>query len=95
MALTKEDVRHVAKLARITLSEKESELFYHQLQSIFEHLDKLSEVDTKGIPETSQVSGLHSAVRPDLVTPSLPREAVVQTSKRKNTRGMIQVKKSI
>ena len=95
MALTKEDVRHVAKLARITLNEQECETFYHQLQSIFEHLDKLSEVKTEGVRETSQVSGLHTVLRQDLVISSLPREAVLQTSKRKNARGMMVVKKSI
>ncbi len=95
MALTKDDVRHVAKLARLSLKEDEVEKFTQQLESVFAHLDELAKLDTEGVPETAQVSGLSHVTREDLVKPSLDREAFLKTSKRPNERGMIQVRKSI
>jgi len=95
MALTKDDVRHVAKLARLTLTEEELEKFTIQLETIFEHLDKLQELDIEGVPETSQVNGLSNVMREDLVKPSLDREDVLKSSERDNERGMIKVRKSI
>lgn len=95
MALTKDDVRHVAKLARLQLTDEEIDTYTGQLASIFEHLDKLSEVDTEGVEETSQVNGLTNVMRADEVKPSLDREDVLKTSERDNTRGMIKVRKSI
>lgn len=95
MALTKKDVLHVAKLARLTISDAEAEKFTGQLASIFEHLDKLAEVDTEGVPETSQVNGLEHVTRPDAVTPSLDRDAFLKASEREHARGMIKVRKSI
>lgn len=95
MALTKDDVRHVAKLARLNLTEEEITTYTDQLSSVFEHLDKLSEVDTEGVEETSQVNGLTNVMREDRVSPSLDREAFLKTTQRETTRGMIQVRKSI
>jgi len=95
MALTKDEVKHVAKLARLNLREEEVEKFTTQLESVFEHRDKLSEVDTEGVEETAQVNGLENVTRPDVVTESLDREAFLKTSERENKRGMIQVRKSI
>lgn len=95
MALTKKDVLHVAKLARLTISNAEAEKFTVQLASIFEHLDKLAEVNTDGVPETSQVNGLQHVTRPDHVTASLNREDFLKTSEREHARGMIKVRKSI
>lgn len=95
MALTKDEVKHVAKLARLNLTDEELEKFTTQLESIFEHLDTLAEVNTEGIEETAQVNGLENVMRPDIVKKSLDREAFLKTSERENKRGMIQVRKSI
>lgn len=95
MALTNDDVRHVAKLARITLSEEQLEQFTLQLGSVFQHLDTLSEVDTENVEETAQVNGLQNAMALDTVKPSLDREAFLKTSQRENSRGMMKVRKSI
>ncbi|MDP3975976.1 MAG: Asp-tRNA(Asn)/Glu-tRNA(Gln) amidotransferase subunit GatC [bacterium] len=95
MALTKDQVRHVAKLARLNLSEEEVEKFTPQLASIFQHLDKLAEVDTKDVPETAQVSGLETVTRADTVKKGLDREDFLKTSQRESSRGMIKVRKSI
>ncbi|MDP2690951.1 MAG: Asp-tRNA(Asn)/Glu-tRNA(Gln) amidotransferase subunit GatC [Candidatus Gracilibacteria bacterium] len=95
MALTKDDVRHVAKLARLHLTDEELDRFTGQLGSIFHHLDTLAEVDTDGVEETAQVNGLVNVDRDDPVLPSLDREDVLKTSERENERGMIKVRKSI
>ena len=95
MALTKDDVRHVAKLARLNLTDKEVDTFTTQLGSVFEQLDKLSEVDTEGVEETSQVNGLINVMRPDEVKSSLDREDLLGASEREHLRGMIKVRKSI
>jgi aspartyl-tRNA(Asn)/glutamyl-tRNA(Gln) amidotransferase subunit C len=95
MALTKDDVKHVAKLARLHITDEEAEKFTGQLEAIFVHLDKLAEVDTEGVEETAQVNGLENVMREDMVTPSLDREDVLKTSDRENSRGMLKVRKSI
>ena len=95
MALTKQQVEHVAKLSRLRLTEQEVEKFTQQLEGIFTHLDKLAEVSIEGIPETAQVNGLSNVMAKDEVKPSLGQEAVLKTSQRPNKRGMIMVKKSL
>lgn len=95
MALTKDDVRHVAKLARLTLTDQEVDQFTTQLGSVFTHLDILSEVNTDDVQETAQVSGLQNAMAPDVVRPSLDRDAFLKTSQRESARGMMKVRKSI
>lgn len=95
MALTKDEVRHVAKLARLKLTDAEVDKFTGQLGSVFEHLDKLKEVDTEGVAETNQVNGLKNIMRPDRVKDCLDREDFLKTSERDNERGMIKVRKSI
>jgi aspartyl-tRNA(Asn)/glutamyl-tRNA(Gln) amidotransferase subunit C len=95
MALTKDDVRHVAKLARLTLTDQGVERFTGQLEGVFQHLDKLSEVNTDGVEETAQVNGLMNVTADDIVQPGLDREAFLKTTQRDYERGMIKVRKSI
>ncbi len=65
MSLTPEQVRHVAKLARLRLSEAEVEKFSTQLSSILDYVAILNEVDTEGVEPTSQVTGLENVTRAD------------------------------
>lgn len=67
MALTLDEVRHIAKLARLKLSDDEVEKFSTQLTDILDWVQMLNEVDTDGVEETSQVTGLESVVRSDEV----------------------------
>jgi aspartyl-tRNA(Asn)/glutamyl-tRNA(Gln) amidotransferase subunit C len=71
------DVRHVAKLARIALSEEEVTRFGEQLGNLLEHVNVLSELDTASIPATAQVVELRNVERPDDVRPCLDRETVL------------------
>lgn len=65
--LTQDDVRHIAKLAKIKLSETEVEKFQGDLSGILDFFAILESVDTEGVAETSQVTGLENETRKDEV----------------------------
>lgn len=67
MKLTIEQVEHIAQLARMGLKEEEKEKFQDQLSGILDYVEKLQEVDTKGVEPTLQVTGLINALRTDEV----------------------------
>lgn len=71
------DVRHVAKLARIALSEDEVARFGEQLGKLLEHVNVLSELDTASVPATAQVVESRNVERPDEISPCLDRETVL------------------
>ncbi|SFX19025.1 aspartyl/glutamyl-tRNA(Asn/Gln) amidotransferase subunit C [Thermoactinomyces sp. DSM 45891] len=77
MAITKTEVEHVANLARLTLTEKETEQFTDQLNRILQMAEKLNELDTTGIEPTSHVLPMANVMREDEVRPSLPLEKVL------------------
>jgi aspartyl-tRNA(Asn)/glutamyl-tRNA(Gln) amidotransferase subunit C len=74
MKLTREEVDHVARLARLHFSEEEAERFREQLSAILTYVEKLGELDTKGVEPTSHVLPIRNVFREDAVLPSLPRE---------------------
>lgn len=63
--ISKEDVKNVARLARIEVNPEEEEKFSKKLTSILDYIDKLNEVDTKGVEPLDQVTGIKNAVRKD------------------------------
>jgi aspartyl-tRNA(Asn)/glutamyl-tRNA(Gln) amidotransferase subunit C len=77
-------VKHVAKLAKLELSEEDVKLFLTQLTSILQFVDQLAKVDTNGIEPTSQITGLENVFRDDMVEPSLSQEEVLANTKRKH-----------
>ena len=70
--LSREDIEHIAKLARIDLSEKEKEVFCEQLSDVLNYMEILNEVDTQGVIPTTQVTGLVNVTRRDEVCPADP-----------------------
>jgi aspartyl-tRNA(Asn)/glutamyl-tRNA(Gln) amidotransferase subunit C len=66
--LSTDQVRHIAKLARLRLTDEEVERFTTELTSIFNTIDVLQKVDTKDVPMTAQVTGLENAFRDDEIT---------------------------
>jgi aspartyl-tRNA(Asn)/glutamyl-tRNA(Gln) amidotransferase subunit C len=72
MELTTEEVRHIALLARLGLSDEEVEKFRHQLSDIMVNFEALEQIDTTGLPPTSQSVSLSNVFRPDEPLPSLP-----------------------
>lgn len=77
MALTLEQVRHVAALARLALTPEEERLHQTQLSAILDAVDALSRVDTDGVAPTTSATFAEGALRPDVVQPSLGAERAV------------------
>jgi len=74
MKITREEVRHVAKLARLELSDAEVDRITGQLDAILSYVAKLDELDTTGVAVTTHTQQVVNAFREDAVRPSLPRE---------------------
>jgi aspartyl-tRNA(Asn)/glutamyl-tRNA(Gln) amidotransferase subunit C len=77
MKLSKEEVQHIALLARLGLTEADTERFQDQLSNILENFRILEQVDTKDTPPTAQSIPLVNVTRPDEVSPSLPQNDVL------------------
>ena len=75
--LSRADVEHVAHLARLGLTDEELERLEGQLNHILDQYAKLAELNTDDIPPTAQTIELENILREDVVTPSLPVEAVL------------------
>jgi len=83
MKLSREEVLHIALLARLGLTETELERFREQLSNILENFEVLQQVDTSGIPPTAQIIPLQSVMRRDEVAPSLPPSDILANAPRK------------
>ncbi len=73
-----EDVKYVAGLAKLQLTDTEVEAFTHQLSSIVDYVAQLNEVDTSDVEPTAFVGPEHDPMRKDAVGGSLPRERILQ-----------------
>jgi len=82
MRLTREEVEYVATLARLGLSDGEIVRLQDQLSSILEHIAAIERLDTDAIPPTAHVIAMTNVMRPDVVTDSLPRNAVLENAPR-------------
>jgi aspartyl-tRNA(Asn)/glutamyl-tRNA(Gln) amidotransferase subunit C len=82
MPLTREEVEYVAALARLGLGDDEITRLQGQLSSILDHIAAIDRLDTDAIPPTAQVIAMPNVLRRDVVTGSLPREAVLENAPR-------------
>lgn len=80
MAITEKDVLKVADLARLALTEKETELYTTQLTRILGYVEKLSELDTTGVEPTTYTVPLETALREDGVVKSLPPDEALRNA---------------
>jgi aspartyl-tRNA(Asn)/glutamyl-tRNA(Gln) amidotransferase subunit C len=71
MPLSRDEVRHVAMLARLGLEPGDEAYYAEQLSGILEHIDRLQQLDTEDIPPTAQVVEIASRLREDEPRPSL------------------------
>jgi aspartyl-tRNA(Asn)/glutamyl-tRNA(Gln) amidotransferase subunit C len=76
--IDREQVLHVARLARLRLDESEVEGMATELSGILDHVDRISELDLEGVEPTSHVVELDNVMRPDEPVPSLPRETALE-----------------
>jgi len=80
MALTREEVDHIAELAKLALTEDEKARFQEQLSDILDYARRLQAVDTSSIPPTSTVLPLRGVMRDDVVTPSAPAQVILSNA---------------
>jgi aspartyl-tRNA(Asn)/glutamyl-tRNA(Gln) amidotransferase subunit C len=78
--IDREQVLHVARLARLALSEDEIERMAGELSGILEHVERMNELDLGGVEPTSHVVELENVLRPDEARPSWPRERVLEAA---------------
>ena len=83
MKLSREEVLHIARLARLGLTEAEVEKLREQLSNILENFEILKQVDTADVPPTSHSIPLQNVMRADEVAPSLPPGEVLANAPRK------------
>lgn len=77
MALTLEEVRHIARLARLKLSEAEERQYREQLSAVLEHAARLRSVDTSDVPPTATVVPVQAKLRVDSARPGLSQAEVL------------------
>jgi aspartyl-tRNA(Asn)/glutamyl-tRNA(Gln) amidotransferase subunit C len=80
MAITREQVLHVAKLARLALSDDEVERFGRQLSAILEHAEKVMALAADDVPPTAHALPLVNVFRDDVVEASLPQDKALSTA---------------
>jgi aspartyl-tRNA(Asn)/glutamyl-tRNA(Gln) amidotransferase subunit C len=78
LVIDREQVLHVARLARLELSEDELERMAGELSTILDHVEQMNELDLDGVEPTSHVVALENVLRPDEPRPSWPREQVLE-----------------
>ena len=78
--IEKEQVLHVARLARLKLSDEEVERMASELSGILEHVERISELDLDGVEPTSHVIALENVFRPDEPRPSWDRDEVLESA---------------
>ena len=76
-ALTRDDVVHVAKLARLALTDSEIDRYTSDLAGILGHAEDVASLDTAGVEPTAHPLPLVNVLRPDVVRPSLDRDEVL------------------
>ncbi len=77
MKLSREEVLHIARLARLGLTEAEVNRLSEQLSNILENFEILQQVDTNGVPPTAQPNTLQNVLKEDETKPSLPQNEVL------------------
>jgi aspartyl-tRNA(Asn)/glutamyl-tRNA(Gln) amidotransferase subunit C len=76
--IDREQVLHVARLARLKLEDEELERMSKELSGILEHVERIQELDLEGVEPTSHVVELENVLRPDEPRPSWERERVLE-----------------
>ncbi len=80
MKISKEEVLHVADLARLKLSDQEAEALTKDMESIIGFANKLNELDTEGVVPTAHAIPMSNAFREDVIKPSYDRDAMIKNA---------------
>lgn len=84
MSLTPDQVRHIARLARLGIEDAEVERFAGQLSEILDSFERLRQVDTEGVAPTAHTLPLHNVFRDDASAPSMEPEQTLANAPRRN-----------
>ncbi len=84
--IDREQVLHVARLARLRLTEEEVERMSGELSTILDHIEKINELDLDEVEPTSHVVQVENVLRPDEPRPSWPRERMLERGARRGRR---------
>ena len=95
MKITKDLIQHIAKLARINLTELESEKFTQQIGAVVGFVETLNKVDTSGVLETNQVNGMKNVLREDEIKQFENMKELIACSNHPLENNQIKIKKSI
>jgi aspartyl-tRNA(Asn)/glutamyl-tRNA(Gln) amidotransferase subunit C len=87
--IARDEVLHVARLARLALREEELEPMARELSAVLDHVAKIGELDLRDVPPTSHVVEVTGALRRDQPEPSLPREVVLSQAPSANDEGFL------
>ncbi len=77
MSLSIQEVEHIARLARLELTDEQKALYREQLAAILDYVARLQELDTKDVPPVASLSVTHAPLRADEARPALEREALL------------------
>lgn len=80
MTISREQVEHIAELAKLSLTDEELDTYAEQLSAILGYVEQLNELDTSAIPPTASVLPLQNVLRADEARPSLPNEAALRNA---------------
>lgn len=80
MPLSPQEVEHIAKLARLELTDDQKARYRQQLEAILDHVAKLQELDTKDVPPTASVSVGQMPLRADEPRPSLSKDDLLKNA---------------
>jgi len=83
MKINREEVLHIARLARLGVTEEEVDRLSEQLSNILENFEILQQVDTTDVPPTAQSIALQNVVSDDSIAPSLPPSEVLANAPQK------------
>jgi aspartyl-tRNA(Asn)/glutamyl-tRNA(Gln) amidotransferase subunit C len=80
MSISEEEVRHVAMLARLGLSDEQIASLGTELNDILVQIDRIQSLDLEGLQPTTHAAEIVNVTRPDIVRPCLPREAALRNA---------------
>ena len=87
--IDRDQVLHVARLARLQLDDAEVEQMAGELSKVLDWIEKIEELDLEGVPPTSHVVEVANALRPDVPGPSLPREVALAAAPERTEEGFL------
>lgn len=89
MSISREEVRKVARLARLSLDDASLERLSHDVSRILDYVVRLEELDTTGVPPTTQVSAPRAPLRPDEIRSGVSKTEALREAPRADERGFL------